>query len=61
MTIPVSAITTPSIPEWAVPKASGGEWSVGGIGGEGPGGAKPAATDPSGGVGSMLSQARIHI
>ena len=32
MTIPVSAVTTPGLSEWAVPKAAGGDWSVGGIG-----------------------------
>ena len=28
MTIPVSAVTTPGLSEWAVPKAAGGDWSV---------------------------------
>lgn len=57
MTLPVSAVT-PSLGEWAVPKAAGGEWSVGGAGkGAAPGPAEgPTATDP-GGFGSALGKA----
>ncbi len=58
MTIPVSALATPSLSEWAVPKAAGGDWSVGGLGAQaGASPAQPGATDPSGGFGSMLSNA----
>lgn len=56
MTIPVQALT-PALGEWTVPRASGGEWAVGGA-------AEPAqqakaagAADPTGGFGSMLSNA----
>lgn len=56
MTIPVSALTTPSIGEWAVPKAAGSDWSVGGVGGAQEA-QKAAAVDPTGGFGSMLSNA----
>lgn len=58
MTIPVSAITTPSISEWAVPKAAGGNWSVGGVGGQAGNPQAPSgAIDPTGGFGSMLTNA----
>jgi flagellar hook-basal body complex protein FliE len=58
MTIPVSALTTPSVSEWAVPKASGGDWSVGGLGPQaGSAPAQPEAVDPTGGFGSMLTNA----
>ncbi|HVW47569.1 MAG TPA: flagellar hook-basal body complex protein FliE [Solirubrobacterales bacterium] len=60
MTLPVSAISSPAT-QWAVPKAGGGEWSVGKIGGtDGAGGAQGAAAeaaDPAGGFGGMLSNA----
>lgn len=56
MTIPVSALTNP-LSEWAVPKASGGEWSVGKVGADPASAQKAAATDPSGGFGSMLGNA----
>jgi flagellar hook-basal body complex protein FliE len=53
MTVPVGAIGTHAVNQWAAPKAAGPEWSVGG--------ADPAkqATqpDPTGGFGSMLSNA----
>ncbi len=53
MTIPISALT-PALGEWAVPRAGGGEWATGkAAGSEGAAG----ATDPSGGFGSMLSNA----
>jgi flagellar hook-basal body complex protein FliE len=58
MTIPVSAVTTPSISEWTVPKTAGGDWSVGGVGGADPAATKQAgAVDPTGGFGSMLTNA----
>ena len=59
MTLPISPISSSPISQMAVPKAAGGEWSVGKIGGtqgaEKPGAA--AAADPSGGFGGMLSNA----
>jgi flagellar hook-basal body complex protein FliE len=55
MTLPVSALT-PSLGDWAVPKAAGGEWSVGGAGGAGAAG-KSTAVDPTGGFGDMLGKA----
>jgi flagellar hook-basal body complex protein FliE len=58
MTIPVSALTTHGLSEWAVPKAAGGDWSVGGIGGAQPPAAKATEpVDPTGGFGSMLTNA----
>lgn len=57
MTIPVSAVTTPALSEWAVPKAGGGEWSVDKIAADPAATQNAAATDPSGGFGSMLSGA----
>lgn len=55
MTLPISAISSP-VSQMAVPKAGGGEWSVGKIGGaEKPGAA--GATDPAGGFGGMLANA----
>lgn len=58
MTIPVSALTTPGLSEWAVPKATGGDWSVGGVGGAQAPAAKAAEpVDPTGGFGSMLTNA----
>jgi flagellar hook-basal body complex protein FliE len=58
MTIPVSALTTPSLSEWAMPKAAGGDWSVGGLGAQGPNTqATTGAIDPTGGFGSMLTNA----
>ncbi len=59
MTVPISALTS-ALGEWAVPKAAGGEWSVGGAGAAGgAGGAQQAAaaSDPGGGFGSMLTNA----
>ena len=56
MTLPISAISSPTS-QWAVPKAGGGEWSVGKVeGAEKPGGAA-AAADPAGGFGGMLTNA----
>jgi flagellar hook-basal body complex protein FliE len=43
--------------QWAVPKAGGGEWSVGGVGGGQAAGKAAAASDPSGGFGSVLTNA----
>jgi len=58
MTIPVSALATPSVSEWAVPKAAGSDWSVGGVGAQAAGQqAKTGAVDPTGGFGSMLTNA----
>ena len=59
MTIPVSAVTTPGLSEWAVPKAAGGDWSVGGIGNAEQAGQaqKTQPVDPTGGFGSMLTNA----
>jgi flagellar hook-basal body complex protein FliE len=60
MTLPVQALT-PALGEWAVPRASGGEWAVNGVA-DGTEQAKAAgATDPSGGFGSMLSDAIGHL
>ena len=59
MTLPISPISSQAA-QWAVPKAGGGEWSVGKVGGpEGPekSGAAAAAADPAGGFGGMLSNA----
>ncbi|HEY0278146.1 MAG TPA: flagellar hook-basal body complex protein FliE [Solirubrobacterales bacterium] len=59
MTLPISPISSQAT-QWAVPKAGGGEWSVGKVGGpQGPekSGAAAAATDPAGGFGGMLSNA----
>ena len=56
MTLPVPPIAGQAA-QWAVPKASGGDWSVGGVGGtEKPGGAK-AAEEAGGSFGSMLTNA----
>jgi flagellar hook-basal body complex protein FliE len=56
MTLPISAISSP-ISQMAVPKAAGGEWSVGSLGGaEKPAGAA-GASDAAGGFGHMLSNA----
>lgn len=53
MTPPVPPIGPPGVGEWAVPKTAGPEWNVGG--------ADPAKKagepDPTGGFGSMLSNA----
>jgi flagellar hook-basal body complex protein FliE len=59
MTLPISPITSP-MSQWAVPKAGGGEWSVGKV--DGPdqnksASAGAAAADPSGGFGGMLTNA----
>ncbi|HWH19617.1 MAG TPA: flagellar hook-basal body complex protein FliE [Solirubrobacterales bacterium] len=56
MTLPISPISS-SVSQMAVPKAAGGEWSVGKIGGTEKPGAAAAASDPSGGFGGMLSNA----
>ncbi len=57
MTIPVSALTTPALGEWAAPKAGGGEWAIEKVAGDPAATQNAAATDPSGGFGSMLSGA----
>lgn len=53
MTVPVGAVGTPGLGEWALPKVGGPEWSVGG--------AEPAEkageAGPAGGFGEMLSGA----
>jgi flagellar hook-basal body complex protein FliE len=56
MTLPISPISSP-VSQMAVPKAGGGEWSVGKIGGSEKPGASAGATDPAGGFGGMLSNA----
>jgi flagellar hook-basal body complex protein FliE len=56
MTIPVQALT-PALGEWAVPRASGGEWAVGNAADAAQQGKAAGATDPTGGFGSMLSDA----
>jgi flagellar hook-basal body complex protein FliE len=58
MTLPISAISSP-MSQWAVPKAGGGEWSVGKVeGANGTSGAQgAAAADPAGGFGGMLTNA----
>ncbi|HEX3363382.1 MAG TPA: flagellar hook-basal body complex protein FliE [Solirubrobacterales bacterium] len=55
MTLPISAISSP-MSQWAVPKAGGGQWSVGNVEGAEKSGAA-AAADPSGGFGGMLTNA----
>jgi flagellar hook-basal body complex protein FliE len=57
VTIPVSALTTPPLSEWAVPKAAGGEWSVDRVVPDPVATPNASAADPSGGFGSMLSGA----
>jgi flagellar hook-basal body complex protein FliE len=57
MTLPVAAVATPSLSEWAVPKAAGGDWSVGGLGGGPAAAGKAEPVDPTGGFGSMLTNA----
>lgn len=56
MTLPISAIANQAN-QWAVPKASGGDWNVGGVGGAGKAGAAGAAEGAGGGFGSMLTNA----
>lgn len=57
MTLPVQALT-PALGEWAVPRAGGGEWSVGAVADPAAEqGKAAAAADPSGGFGSLLSDA----
>jgi flagellar hook-basal body complex protein FliE len=57
MTLPISPISS-SVSPMSAPKAGGGEWSVGKIGGAaGPEKAGAAAADPAGGFGGMLSNA----
>jgi flagellar hook-basal body complex protein FliE len=56
MTLPISPISSP-VSQMAVPKAGGGEWSVGKIGGAEKSGAAAGAADPAGGFGGMLSNA----
>jgi flagellar hook-basal body complex protein FliE len=57
MTLPISPISSQAA-QWAVPKAGGGEWSVGKVGGpEGPEKSGAAAADPAGGFGGMLTNA----
>jgi flagellar hook-basal body complex protein FliE len=55
MTLPISPISSQAA-QWAVPKAGGGEWSVGKVEGPEKSGAA-AAADPAGGFGGMLSNA----
>jgi flagellar hook-basal body complex protein FliE len=57
MTLPVAAVGTPSLGQWAMPKAGGAEWSVGAVEGADPAQQAPAVADPSGGFGSMLGGA----
>lgn len=57
MTIPVSALANHPLSEWAVPKAAGSDWSVGGVGAAGQQAQKAGPVDPTGGFGSMLSNA----
>jgi len=54
MTVPVGAIGTQAVNQWAAPKAAGPEWSVGGAD---PAKKATGATDPTGGFGSMLTNA----
>jgi flagellar hook-basal body complex protein FliE len=56
MTLPVAAITSPAN-QWAVPKAQGGDWSVGSVGNEPGTRGAGAASNPAGGFGSMLTDA----
>jgi flagellar hook-basal body complex protein FliE len=56
MTLPISSIANQAS-QWAVPKASGGDWSVGQVGGAGKANATQGAESPAGGFGSMLSNA----
>jgi flagellar hook-basal body complex protein FliE len=56
MTLPISPITSP-MSQWAVPKAGGGEWSVGKVEGPEKNAGAAAASDPSGGFGGMLTNA----
>lgn len=55
MTLPVSSIASQAA-QWAVPKASGADWSVGGVEGASKAGAANGS-DPAGGFGSMLTNA----
>lgn len=54
MTLPPIGAIPPALGEWAVPKAGGGEWAVDAAGG---GPEQAGAVDPSGGFGSMLTDA----
>lgn len=56
MTLPISAISSQAA-QWAIPKAGGGEWSVGNIEGAEKSGAAAGAADPAGGFGGMLTNA----
>jgi flagellar hook-basal body complex protein FliE len=56
MTLPISPISSQAT-QWAIPKAGGGEWSVGNLGGPEKSGAAAEAVDPAGGFGGMLSNA----
>jgi flagellar hook-basal body complex protein FliE len=59
MTLPISPISSQAT-QWAIPKAGGGEWSVGKVGGPEKSGAAAEAAeaaDPAGGFGGMLSNA----
>lgn len=47
---------TPGVSEWAITRVGGGEWSVGGVGESGAA-SKVGTPDPTGGFGSMLSDA----
>jgi flagellar hook-basal body complex protein FliE len=56
MTLPISAVTSQAT-QWAVPKTSGGQWSVGSLEGTEGGGAAPGTEAPGGSFGSMLTNA----
>jgi flagellar hook-basal body complex protein FliE len=55
MTLPISALTSQAT-QWTVPKAAGGDWNVGAVGGAEKSGAAGAA-GAAGGFGSMLTNA----
>lgn len=57
MTLPVAAVGTPALAEWAVPRPSGGEWSVGAAAPAEEAAKSSAVADPTGGFGSMLGDA----
>ena len=56
MTLPISPISSQAT-QGAIPKAGGGEWSVGKVGGPEKSGGAAEAADPAGGFGGMLSNA----
>lgn len=53
MSLPVGAVGATSVGQWALPKTTGAEWSVGAD----PAAQTPAAAEPAGGFGSMLGGA----